>query len=235
MAKKEKSSKLRKNVLNKIKNSEVKMHSSKYFLLLSLATITSLVLLALVAAIFIQLFYDDLNSGLDAGLYNLGGRGRGAFVTNFPWVLLILCIICIVATVYLFRKKDISYKHGLTIFYSSVIGAVVVLSVLAGVLNIDESFEERVPVFKNLHTLRQLTEDQTVRGTLDEIVKNGLVIVDSNGREVLIQYEPGKSLGMPVINGPVNALGDWQNKEEYVFKAEAIRFGGLRGMMRELK
>lgn len=220
---------IKKDVLKKITSEEVKMHSHAYFVLLSIATVVSIVSVTLLAAIFTRILIDDVNTGLKADLFDLGGRGRNAFVTNFPWGLLILTVLAVYLTVRLFKKREISYKHGMTIFYGSVVAAVVILSVIVGALKVDEPFKDS-PIIDRFKTLKSLTEERTIGGIVDSINSDSIILQTREGKTVEIRYNKEEIRGELRLGAPVAVFGEY-NEEDEVFEAEFVKFGGPMKML----
>jgi hypothetical protein len=144
-------------------------------------------------------------------------------VTNFPWVLLILAGVSIFGTIWLFKKRDVSYKHGLKIFYFSIISSILVLSFVAGALEVDKPFKQ-APIINKLRTLNNLTEDKAIGGKLSQIEDESFVVTTVEGSDIYVKYDRDKVIGVIRLGAPVSALGEWES--EGVFEAEVIRLGG---------
>lgn len=116
-----KPSSLRERILAQIEQNEVQMHS-RFFFMLKVASAAALAAAALLISVFIGnlLFFTLRINGHDA-LLSLGGRGFALFVQVFPWWLLALDILLIVALVWVVRHFQFGYRRPAIFVFLAVV------------------------------------------------------------------------------------------------------------------
>lgn len=122
--------KLKDRILEEIRHGKVAMRPRAYFVL-QVSALAVVALAALVTSVFIFNFIVfSLRVNHEDLLLGLGPRGWGAFIAFFPWTLLVLDIMLVLALEFLVRKFSWGYK--VPMLY--LLGGLLVLTILAGVV-----------------------------------------------------------------------------------------------------
>ncbi|HOK17614.1 MAG TPA: hypothetical protein PL164_02610 [Candidatus Paceibacterota bacterium] len=135
-----KSSQEKSTALEKIKSGKVKMHSKLYFVLKTLLWAIGAVLIFIASVYLVNLLFLVLHK---SGLWLLptfGPKGMKVFLSNFPWILLLIVLIFVALLEILIRRFSVAYKRPM--IYSIL--AILVLISLIGFLIQKSSFNEHI-------------------------------------------------------------------------------------------
>lgn len=155
---------IRKNVMSKIKNEEIKMKPRWFFVIGSLSAFMAMVGLIIVSVFLVSL--------VTFSLRRHGPMGDIRFqeiISNFPWWALVSAIVGMVGGVALLRKYDFSYKKNFFAIILSVVAAVVVAGVLINLLGLDNLWIRKGPMrrfYQRYENRNNILQD-------DAIINNG--------------------------------------------------------------
>lgn len=122
--------KFEEEVMRKIHKGQVRMRPRIYFVIGSVMVGVGLVLLMLVSALVTQALYMRLSVLARMGVENLGWGWCVMWLRFFPWEMLIVSILMILAGGYLLRKYEFVYKKGLGLVLMAMVLVVVLLTML---------------------------------------------------------------------------------------------------------
>lgn len=211
------------NILDKIRQGEVQMHSKFYFKL-KVALVVALSLLILVISSFLASFilFGLAVSGRSF-LLGFGLRGLEIFFITFPWFALCIEILFII----LFRRVIVSFQFGYRSPLAYMLAAIFTLSVLIGLI-INETplhaflarraEQDNLPVIGMFyqHVRRPPHEYGAFRGTIISVNGNTFVLQndspdatssDDQTRTIIVPPEISASLSFKV-GDDVYVIGD---------------------------
>ena len=174
-----------KKVLKKINKDKVKMRPHVYF-------VTGLFLLGIgfAATILFSTFLVNIIS-FKMRVHNnfeylyFGKPGFSAFITQFPWPLLLLAITGIVGGIFLVKKLDISYKKNLWGIIAALIGFVLIFGIAIDKTGINDKASCLKPL-KSIYQTNTL-RDQIIKGKVLESGSSSIEIINPNGEIVIIE------------------------------------------------
>jgi len=175
------------NVLNKITNGDVRMRPRMYFVLQVLAIAAlSVVIFVLTSFILSFIFYSIVEGG-EHNLLSFGLQGIWLFILIFPWPLLILDIVGLVALRFLLQRFKAVYQAS---FLTATAVLVTLSIVLAGIVNAAhihtylEGHAERdeLPFFNGVYKDIRMTDEfrGEFRGTITSITGRVLKIENND-------------------------------------------------------
>jgi magnesium-transporting ATPase (P-type) len=225
---------LEKSVLAKIKTEDIKMRPRSYFILRGILLAMSIVIIFLVALYilsFILFIFKESDLWYMPGL---GPRGLGIFLKNFPWLLIIVIVIFILALETLVKRYSFAYRQPL--LYSVL--AIIALIIFMGIIIRQTSFHNRIwsgtekghfnlaqPFYKNFGPQPM---EGVYPGVVLEITPAGFIIetptktVIKVSTSTLTLFPENK---MIKIGDRIIIMGDIENE---ILKAEGIRQRGHR-------
>ena len=122
--------KFEEEVMRKIHKGQVRMRPRVYFVAGSVLVGVGLALLMLVSALVTQALYVRLSVLARMEVENLGWRWCVMWLRFFPWEMLIVAMLMILAGGYLLRKYELVYKKGLGLGLMVMVLLVMVLTML---------------------------------------------------------------------------------------------------------
>jgi len=142
---------IKKGILEKIRNGEVRMHSRAYFAG-KVALLALLAILVVATSAFLASFiYFDFSVTHRMSLLNFGGRGIEAFFAVFPWTILAIDIVLVALFALLLRRWSFAYRRPIAYLLLGVLAAVAGVGALLSrtpihVVMLDQEMHGGVPV-----------------------------------------------------------------------------------------
>ena len=175
-------------VMDSINENEVKMHSKWYFAIVSAISAMSVFLTSLFAAIFVNLAIRDVDYAESNGLREFGPEAQSQFISAFPWLLAALFIVALASTWLLASKLEFAYKFRKYSLFGGVMGLVIALGLFTSLAGINDRIESSGP-FRDLQTLREISDRKIIQGSIKEIGDGSLTIETTEGSEVKVEYD----------------------------------------------
>lgn len=192
---------LRERILNKIKDGGVKMHSRAHYILrLTIVVVVSVVVFIL-SALVVSFIIFSIEEGGEQFLLGFGLRGISTFLTLFPWLLLIIDVIAILALRLILQRFQIIYRHSFVVVLVTLFIISFVLALLINLTPTHSYLLERAdkqelpifgPIYSGLHIPNEKMgqykgEITTINGRTLTIVHNDMDYDDDDGvHEILI-------------------------------------------------
>jgi hypothetical protein len=104
---------LQKNILEKIKAGEINMRSKSYFALHFVLLIILALLILLTSSFLISFIYFSIHASGRLFLLGFGWRGFEVFVLTFPWTILLVDVIFLLALEWLLKRFQFGYRNPL--------------------------------------------------------------------------------------------------------------------------
>ena len=130
-----------KNVMEKIRSGEVKMHSRWYFVLGSLALLAGVVSSVIVATFFVSLTSFALRAHGPGGAYRLQ-----EILASFPWWAPILALVGLGLGIWLLKKYDFSYKRNFVLIIVGLLLAILIAGIAIDYLGLNDTWMKRGPM-----------------------------------------------------------------------------------------
>jgi di/tricarboxylate transporter len=127
-----------KNVMNKINHGELRMRPRFYFVSGSILSFVGLVSCIISSIFLFGLIRFSLRSHGPMAEYRLE-----QILGSFPWVILIIGILSLVAGIWLLRKYDFAHKINIKLLIIGFVVAVVVAGYLIDVIGVNDLFYSR--------------------------------------------------------------------------------------------
>lgn len=118
------------NVLEKIRQNEVKMRPRLYFTLKFIALIVVALLISIVSVFIFSFMLFSIRATSEAMLLGFGSRGWYLFFLMFPWPLLFIDVVLIAVLEWLLRQFRFGYKKSVVYLLLGLIVAIVSLGYL---------------------------------------------------------------------------------------------------------
>ena len=118
---------LKKNILDKIESGEIKMHPKTYFVLKIVMLIVVALLVLLTSSFLLSFIFYSIRVSGRFFLLGFGWRGLGVFFLTFPWWILFIDIVFVLALEWLLKRFQFGYRNP--IIYT--LGGILLLTLLA--------------------------------------------------------------------------------------------------------
>ena len=193
---------LRDLIAEKIKHGEIKMHSRAYFFAQAFAVIVAIILIVILAIVVSSFLVFTLRASGRIFLPETGWHGIGLFLERFPWLILLIVVVLVMALELLVKrfsyKRPIVYTFGFILALIIVAGTVVGYTALHPFL-VEQARENHLPPFAN-NLYRQFGDPH------DQDINRGIV-TNINANELSVRVRP--PLGsINVFVGPMVDLDD---------------------------
>ena len=109
-------------VLGKVRSKAVRMRSRTHFLALSALSIALSIVILILSAFICSFIFFSLHESGEQFLLGFGLRGVATFLALFPWLLLVLDIVLILALEWLLKEFRFGYRLSLVALFSGVFG-----------------------------------------------------------------------------------------------------------------
>lgn len=186
---------IKKKVLSQIKEGKVNMRSKSQFLLKSILFFIALLFVALVLIYLVSfVFYFVRQSGLSY-LPSFGLRGLGVFLSSFPWLLVLLGLVLLIALEILSHHYSFAYKTPTLYFV-----LITILIIIAAGFLVDQTglhprlqkmtHDKKLHGFESFYRSRKNSEAKKPEiGRITSMNKNGFTLEDLNGNEINIRID----------------------------------------------
>ncbi len=213
---------LSKDILDKIKKGEVRMHSKMYFILKTLLFVISFIITIFIAVFLISSIFFALRITSATTLPKLGYMGIGKFLIFFPWVITLISIFLILIIEKQAKKIKTVYRKPLVFSLTIVLLFITFFSFLVAKTPLhNKIYQHRYPFMEQMYKM-QLPKDVIV-GTIIEFNKNNFQIKTKEGNLLLIststqtRFPKYQNLH---INDMIMIIGKTNNQ---IIEAKAIR------------
>ena len=132
---------LPKTIMSLIKKGQVKIKPKWYFILGSFAITGGLLGLIILSIFLVSLIIFSLRTHGP-----MGAMRYEQLFSNFPWWALIIAVVGISLSTWLFKKQDFSYKKNFTLIIFSLIAAIMLTGWLVDYLELDNLWMKRGPM-----------------------------------------------------------------------------------------
>ena len=178
---------LQQNILEKIKAGDIKMRSKSYFIVHLVLLIVLAILVLFTSAFLVSFIFFSIHMSGRFFLLGFGWRGLGVFLLTFPWSILLIDIVFILALEWLLKRFQFIYRSPLVY----TLGGVALVTLATGfVINVtplhDVLFRQEqqgpVPVIGGFYDRIQRPphESGVFRGTVMSLSGNTFVIANAD-------------------------------------------------------
>jgi len=151
---------IKENILNKIKNGEVKMKSKTYFALGSAFTGTGLVgVFTLLSIIINFLFFRYRKIRMNPIHFP---QRHLMFLTNFPWELVFFSLGLVILGLYFFKKTNKWYKYNLKTLAILVVFSLLISGFVIDKTGINEKLKQKGK-FKGIYSNVEGLKEQRIK------------------------------------------------------------------------
>lgn len=230
------------NIIQKIKEDEVRMKPRWHFILRSLLFVVGLIIVALVATYLLSFVFFILHR---TGLWftpGFGMHGLMFFVVSSPWLLITMVVLFSILLYVLVQHYAFSYRKPLVYSMVGVVLFVIAVASLIGQTTMHERvrvfLEERpVPGFAPLYRVGNERPHGLFVGTITQVRDDGFMLTTDTGETIMVHvsertkrpphatYEAG---GHVLIfgersDGTVSALGIRMVDEQFLAPEPRVR------------
>jgi glucan phosphoethanolaminetransferase (alkaline phosphatase superfamily) len=140
---------IKKEILGKINKGEVKIKPKRWFHFIKFGVAFLIVILALSAVVFANYFvYIPKKMGA------FRGSGMGAYTSYMPFVLLVIIILMILISVWLYKEFEGGYKKSFVFIFLVSLVAIIIIGAVLAFSGVNEKLE-RNPQMRKFHDWQQ--------------------------------------------------------------------------------
>ena len=121
---------LQQNILEKIKAGDIKMRSKSYFIVHLVLLIVVAILILLTSSFVISFIFFGIHISGRLFLLGFGWRGLAVFFVTFPWTILLIDILLVIALEWLLKRFQVGYRYPL--FYT--LGGIVLVTIATAII-----------------------------------------------------------------------------------------------------
>lgn len=139
------------DVINQIRNGQIKMRPKIYFILGSI-----FIMIGLIASVISSVFLISLTSFLLRSHGPMGEYRLQELLNSFSWWILVFMVVSIVAGVIFLRKYNFSYKYHFTFVIIGFVLSIFIAGIIINISGMDKAWLSRGPIHNTIrHRLQK--------------------------------------------------------------------------------